>query len=418
MRYFRRRNKNGTFTYWASWTEDGLTVRRSTRTSDKEAAKLVGARWERERADPVYAASQGATFGVEARMFLASCAAAVKGGFLSEGSLVMYRQKAGTLVRLLGADLRLSLIHGETFAEYLEMRRQDFLENAGKEIQSTTLYKEWVTFRRIMNQAWRAGRFGKDPASLKPEHFGPGYKPRETALTWEQVHKLLAELKPERRAAVAFSLATGARRKEVFAARAGDLDTARWMVKLRGTKTEGSAKTIPVPEPMREVAAMALPPFAPWPNARRGLAAACVRAGVPEVTWNDLRRTFASLLVQGGVSPYVVSKLLRHTTTAMVDLVYGKQTGESLEALLAAQLRSPSVNQTGRKRAASKSTKRTKDMRNADKSGEPGGTRTLDLRIKRAGADSSERLKSRGPVKARARRDPRVTRMALLAGVS
>jgi integrase len=360
MRLYRRRKANGTWVWWASWTENGVTVRRSTRTSDKEAARLVAARWERERADPVHAAAQGATFGVEARMFLASCAAAVKGGFLAEGTLTMYRQKAGTLVRLLGADMRLSSIHGETFAEYLTARREDFLENAEKDIKSTTLYKEWVTFRRIMTQAWRAGRFAKDPASLKPAHFGAGYKPRETALTWEQTSKLLDTLKPGRREAVAFALATGARRKEVFAARAGDLDTTKWTVRLRGTKTEASAATLPIPPPMRHLAEHAAPPFAAWGNARRGLAAACERAGVPAVTWNDLRRTYASLLVQAGVSPYVVSKLLRHTTTAMVDLVYGRQTGESLEALLVAQLREPAVNQPKKNRAASKSRRRTR----------------------------------------------------------
>lgn len=360
MRFFRRRKANGTWVWWASWTEGGVTVRRSTRSSDKEAAQRVGARWERERADPVYAAAQGATFGVEAAAFLQSCLGAVKRNRMAAGTYVMYHQKAGTLVRLLGADLRLGAIHGETFTEYVETRRRDFLENAGKEIRETTLYKEWVTFRRIMTQAWRAGRFAKDPASLKPEHFGPGYKPRETALTWPQVNKLVDQLRPERRKAVCFALATGARRKEVFAAQAGDVDTKRWTVRLRGTKTEAAAATLPIPAPMRHLAEHGLPPFKAWPNARRGLAAACVRAGVPVVTWNDLRRTFASLLVQAGVSPYVVSKLLRHTTTAMVDLVYGKQTGESLGALLETQLRGPSVNQTKRTKAAPKSKRRTK----------------------------------------------------------
>ena len=38
---------------------------------------------------------------------------------------------------------------------------------------------------------------------------------------------------------------------------------------------------------------------------------------------NDLRRTFASWLKQAGVDSMVVAKLLGHTTSRMVELVYG-----------------------------------------------------------------------------------------------
>ena len=98
-------------------------------------------------------------------------------------------------------------------------------------------------------------------------------------------------------------------------------------------------------------------PVAAWPNARRGLLAACARAKVPGCTWNDLRRTFASLLVQAGVPPHIVAKLLRHKSTAMVDKVYGRQTTESIEGLLEASLRGPSVNQAKSNKAGSKRTR-------------------------------------------------------------
>jgi integrase len=339
MRLFRRRNANGTWTWWASWTESGRTVRRSTKCSAKANAELVVARWERERADPVYAAATAATFGVEAAQFLRACEDATARGKMAAGTLTMYRQKAGSLVRILGSDLRLADVHGETFADYLDARR-------GEAIRETTLYKEWVTFRRILHQAWRAGRFGRDPASLKPEHFSQEYEPRTTALSWEQATALLDALPSARVPAVAFALGTGARRKEVFAAQAGDVDTEAWTVRIRGTKTDTSAAVVPVPAPMRHLVEHGAPPFAPWPNARRDLAIACQRAGVPAVTWNDLRRTFASLLIQAGVEPHVVARLLRHKSTAMTDKVYARTTTESLGRLLEAQLaRGPSVDQ-------------------------------------------------------------------------
>jgi integrase len=361
MRLYRRRKSNGEWVWWASWTENKVTVRRSTKCTTKSAAEVVVARWERERADPVYAAAQGATFGVEAGRFLKACEGAVARGRMAADTLGMYEQKAGTLVRLIGADTRLSTFDATTFPRYLELRRAEFLENREKQITESTLYKEWVTFRQILKGAWREQRFGRDPASLKPQHFGPEYKPRETALSWEQVDKLLAELPMRRAPAVSFALGCGARRREVFAAKPGDIDWEAGRVRIRGTKTEAAAATLPIVAPMRVLmsAAKGGLPFPPWPNARRDMAEACERAGIPAVTWNDLRRTFASLLVQAGVAPHLVAKLLRHTTTAMVDRVYGRQTAESLEQLIATQLGEPSVNHRKTESASRRGKRRT-----------------------------------------------------------
>lgn len=346
MRIYRRRKRSGEVVWWASWTEGGVTVRRSTKCSTKAAAELVVARWERERADPVYAAANEATFGREAGVFLQACEGAVARGRMTPETLSMYRQKAGTLVRLLGADLRLADINGATFGDYLVRRREDFQTRMDKPITESTLYKEWVAFHGILRGAWRAQRFGRDPKSLKPSHFSPEYTPKKTAWSWDDVHKMSKTLEPERWAPVAYVLATGARRREVFAAQPGDV--VGDVVTLRGTKTASARRTIPIPEPMRFLLKGVKAPFARWINARRDLAVACKAAGVPVVTWNDLRRTYASLLVQAGVPPHVVARLLGHTTTAMVDRVYGQQTTESLADLVNRGLgiREPSVNQT------------------------------------------------------------------------
>ncbi len=352
MRLYRRKKSNGEWVWWASWTEDSSTRRKSTRCTTRAAAELVIARWERERADPVYAAAQNATFGVEVGRFIRLAEQAVARKRMAPETLSMYRQKSGTLVRILetepGAPLRLASIDAATFVAYLETRRAQYLEDRGRPITESTLYKEWVTFRQVLKLAWREQRFGRDPASLKPQHFGPEYAPRETALTWDEVRKLLDELRA-RCGPVAFAVMTGARRREIFAARPGDIDAEAWRVRIRGTKTAGAARTIPIPEPMRWLACLVGElPFRPWSNARRDLALACKSAGVPTVTWNDLRRTYASLLVQAGVPPHLVAKLLGHTTTAMVDRVYGRQTADSLDTLISESLRSPPVNQDKR----------------------------------------------------------------------
>ncbi len=150
-----------------------------------------------------------------------------------------------------------------------------------------------------------------------------------------------------------------------FAAQTADVDVEAWTVKIRGTKTDLAAATMPIPTLMRPLwKHLGTGTYEPWGNARRDLALYCVKAGVPVVTWNDLRRTFASLLVQAGVAPHLVAKLLRHKTTAMVDRVYGRQTGESLAGLIEHQIegsrREPRVNQ---KRATKASSRRTKPTR-------------------------------------------------------
>ncbi len=368
MRLYPRKKSSGERVWWASWTEDGSTVRRSTRCTTKPAAELVAARWERERADPVYAAANNATFGKEAGIFLIACAGAVERGKMAKGTLGMYQQKAGTLVRIMGEEKRLATIDGSTFQAYLDARRADYRSSTttesrpeGKAITESTLYKEWITYAGILKQAWRAQRFGRDPRALKPPHFGPEYKPRETALTWDQLRALLDSFPDARRRTLAFALATGARRKEIFSACKGDITAA--MARIRGTKTGAADATIPIPSLMADLLQIAgEPPYQSWGNARRDIAAHCAKVGIPSVTWNDLRRTFASLLVQAGVAPHLVAKLMRHKTTAMVDRVYGRQTGESLAGLIEHQLsnsrREPSANQTRAEEGPSGPTRR------------------------------------------------------------
>lgn len=373
MRLYRRRKRNGEWVWWASWTENGCTVRRSTRCSTKAAAEIVVARWERERADPVYAAAQNATFGAEASIFLKACEGAVARGKMAPGTLSMYEEKAGTLTRILEDEprrpLRLGLIDGSTFESYLAIRRAQFLEDRGRPITESNLYKEWVTFRQILKGAWRAQRFKLDPGSLKPAHFSAQYRPRDTYLTEAQANALLGELEGDRRRTVAFVLGTGARRREWERAQAGDLTSDE--VHLRGTKTEKSDRRIPILKPTAKWCRMAgSPPFPRWQNARRDIHAACDRAKVPRCTWNDLRRTFASRLALAGIQSDVGRRMMGHGSELMWNLVYAKASTEGLREMAQRQLRvgrqnvesqngEPAVNQKKRTSARKGKGKRT-----------------------------------------------------------
>jgi hypothetical protein len=91
---------------------------------------------------------------------------------------------------------------------------------------------------------------------------------------------------------VAFILATGARWGETDRARREDVQTVGERVLLRGTKTDLAARTVPIVGAGHDLLAHALRCaegeegllFRPWGNARRDLAQACKRAGIPAVS--------------------------------------------------------------------------------------------------------------------------------------
>jgi len=155
------------------------------------------------------------------------------------------------------------------------------------------------------------------------------YVPRDRYLTEAEFALLDAALPERRRTWVHFAVYTGARASEVEAVRWDrhvNLDGRQ--IILPGTKTAKSHRKIALAEPLAEILSAEArrdgPVVEPCPNVRRDLAAACKRAGISRVSPNDLRRTFASWLKQAGVDSMTVAKLLGHTSSRMVELVYGR----------------------------------------------------------------------------------------------
>ncbi len=78
--------------------------------------------------------------------------------------------------------------------------------------------------------------------------------------------------------------------------------------------------------------------FSPWGSPATVLKRACAKAKIEYATANDFRRTFASWLLQADVPTHVVARVMGHTTTRMVDLVYGRTTTASLRDSMAQKL--------------------------------------------------------------------------------
>ncbi len=337
--------------WWCWFNVDGVTVRRSTRCTAKAAARAVLAEFERRASDPAYDASHATTLGAALQRLLAD--RATKGR--AKGTIDMYRVKGGHLVRLLGAETRLSRIDARAVDGFTEAR---VAEGADR----YTISKEHTTLRAALKLALRRGEWAGEIARVMPVGFSAEYKPcRRVLRTADALAALVEELSPERGAHVCFFVATAARDAEAARARAEDIDLEHGTVYVRGTKTEASDDTIAIvgwmvpllEHVLRMVGARKGPLFRPWTNIRRELHGACDRAVVrlraqadelramgreldarrAEATAanlddgfspNDLRRTHATWLRAAGVDLGLVARQLRHVDPRMVFKVYGK----------------------------------------------------------------------------------------------
>jgi integrase len=205
---------------------------------------------------------------------------------------------------------------------------------------------------RALQQAWRRlAKLKQVPPcpDLIPDELGTVYTPRSRWLTREEYDAMLKQLAPkkagkkgglrhhtqDRRDYLTAYCFTGVRKSELFDYdRARDLNEKRAELHVRGTKTAGADRVIPLsPEALEVFARRAS--FPEWHTIVRDLKRAAERAGIPPVTPNDLRRTFCSWLCQRGVLERVCADLLGHEETTMVRAVYGHLDRPTLAAAVA-----------------------------------------------------------------------------------
>jgi integrase len=242
--------------------------------------------------------------------------------------------KSRQLLRVFGADCTLANVTAETVDRFIATRLR---EGASR----STVHKELTTLRGALKLARRHGRFPRDVASVMPLDFSIRYKPRERALSFSEIDRLLGELTPPKRAIVAFLLATGATYpSELANLRRSDVDLETWSVRLRGTKRASRDRTVPIVPWAREWVGLAMPhlPFARWTNIRRDLHQACDRARIGRVSPNDLRRTAATLLRTAGIEPHLIGRFLGHGDSRMAERVYGRLRDETFADLLESRL--------------------------------------------------------------------------------
>ena len=342
VRLFRRRKSGRPAGPWIAWGYDDAGQRwsESTRQIDRKAAEAIARDLERDHASPGAAAAREATLADAVKLLLANRKGLAKAGKRSEKTVTYYEFKTGHWRRLLGDEFLLSRLSAAAVDKVIDQRRVE-------EASEHTIAKELVALRCTLKLAVRAGLWRGDPAAVLPVLFAAEYTPRTRTLSRSELQVLLTELPPNPAAMVAFMVACGARWSEAESVLAAEVHK-EGLVHLAGTKTTAADRIVPVlhPEAM-ELLGYALEHavpgeggrmFAEWKSPNNALRRACERAKITHTSFNDLRRTFATWLREEGVSAELIAPAMGHTTTAMVQKVYGRLTPAALRNLLSVAL--------------------------------------------------------------------------------
>jgi integrase/recombinase XerC/integrase/recombinase XerD len=163
---------------------------------------------------------------------------------------------------------------------------------------------------------------------------------RERWLNEDEQRRLLAVVSPERRLHVLAYLRTGCRKSDLWKIESIDWD-AREM-RVRGTKTKGSDRTVPIDGELYEAMferRHEREMFTKWghKDAAKAINRYGVRAGLGKISFNTLRHSFATQMAIAGV-PILFTAKLMGTSVRMLEHVYthvsaGKHMHEALAKL-------------------------------------------------------------------------------------
>lgn len=347
-------------TYWCwGYDVDGKRWRESTHQREPQAAKLAARKIaHRFAADPDRARAQKLTLD----RALTALLDALERRQRTPATVRAARYHCRHLITHLDPNRPIGSIELADTSRYLIKRLE---EGASRHTVSKEL--------RTLGQAWkRLAKLKELPPcpDLVPDDLGTVYVPRSRWLHRAEYALLMIELSPkragvkgglrhhvdDRRDYLAAYCLTGVRKTELFDYERGrDLDEARAELHVRGTKTEGADRVIPL-SPEALAVFKRRERFPVWHTVVRDLGRACERAGIPPATPNDLRRTFCSWLCQAGVPERTCAELLGHADTTMVRAVYGHLDRATLAAAVAGLTSRPvteAVTKDARKRQRS-----------------------------------------------------------------
>lgn len=248
------------------------------------------------------------------------------------------RAKTYQLLRFFGDDFDVLHMTLDDASRYVAQRRADG-------VTDSTIATEWREMTSALKRLRRREILPFEPNTRWPDELSHASGVRERWLPWPEYLKLLAALDPEFRDHFVIYCSMGLRFSELYRLRAVDLvqvtDGDGLLVRVRGTKTAGAARTVPAnPDATEILQRRASAGGDLFPLSRKGglpsqmtawaraLRAACRSAKVAHTSTNDLRRTFASRAFQEGVDEALVIKWMGHVSSDMVRRVYSRPSEE------------------------------------------------------------------------------------------
>lgn len=342
MRLYRKKRRDGTLepSWYGEWTTAaGKRKRKSLHTPNRAIAQQ---RLLEHASGNAPAPAQDQTLLAAAEYFLTVACAGRR-----PATVRFYELKVRQLIAGLGKARLLAELTRDMVLRYYQAR--------AKAVSASTVAKEALTLRQILQAAKKAKQWSGDIAEIVPE-YEARYQPKTRFLADEsELGRLLAELPEHRHLWVILTVYTAARSSVVPAIEWPHVELDERRITVPETKTASAHRTIPMADALHEWLErasraarakrdkerpgdhdkpLAGPLVQRWGNYRRDLAEACTRAKLPPVTSNDLRRTYASWMVQRGVPLFHVARLMGHSTTRMVEQVYGRLADEHLRAAI------------------------------------------------------------------------------------
>lgn len=308
--------RKGTRFIWCRGRDvDGTPWRESTHQTDRGAAGIAARAIERRRLLGTDQPENATTIAGALKLLEEDDATAGR----PPGTIEYHSTKGRHVSRLLGAALQLSKIDGPALKAYATSRIE---EGAHRH----TVAKEITVLRKAARLAGVP-----IPAKLVPD-LGRFYTPRDRWLPVDEYRKLLFTLPLNRRHWLIGFCHTGLRDKELRALEAPHVDFARRVLEVPGTKTEKSAREVPLSDDAMHMLEKLVAATPAGEKLFRGITKkcfrdlmkrACKRAGIALVTPNDMRRTFCSWLANAGVSEGRAARYMGSSST-MVRRVYAQ----------------------------------------------------------------------------------------------
>ena len=301
------RREDSTY-WWYTFALNGCRFRGSTKTADRETAKLIEAKI---RADAVLGQYTGKreshtldeAFG---RYWLEHAHRLPSAGDTD------YQSR--TLLDRLGNACVLERLTDNDIALYVSRRRG--------EVSDASVNRELGLLRRVLRMAdhrwgWAAGRLNwKAHWLLEPE-------PRQRYLSTDEARRLMEAAADHLRPAIEFSLLTGVRLSNCIRLDWSQVNMRDREItfRMKSRKPGGKTLVLPMSNPLflllanmgtrdeGRVFTYRGRPIKTWKTAWK---AALRRAGINDFRWHDLRHTCASWMIQNGVELDVVKTILGH----------------------------------------------------------------------------------------------------------